>query len=240
LHYDCIHQPFPLQIVAGLLPTTGRYSRSTGSLESKSDDGSNLDEDNDAWENLDNNLDFDNDEDDIGTDENHPDEPPFVQPTEEPGENSSDDDGNDTIDDNVDVPLDLKAAIAGVKLNFRLLKEGESFTPKVEANTTKCRLKRGVADLFRTPAECIAVCGGLTESFVVRLQAKSNDFYHSLIKPGLGNNNKFLGLKWDNITKAEMYRFLGIVLQISMNERDGGGYKAYFAKDNGGLGDTCP
>jgi hypothetical protein len=53
---------------------------------------------------------------------------------------------------------------------------------------------------------------------VVRLQAKSNDYYHSSIKPGLGNNNKFLGLKWDNITKAEMYRFLGIILRISMKD----------------------
>jgi hypothetical protein len=67
---------------------------------------------------------------------------------------------------------------------------------------------------------------------VVRLQAESNNYYHSLIKPGLGNNNKFLGLKWDNITKAEMYRFLGIILRISMNERDSGGYKAYFTQDN--------
>jgi hypothetical protein len=129
-------------------PTTGRSCRSTGSLESKSDDGSNLDEADDAWENLDDNLDFDDDEDEIATDENHPDEPPFVQPTEEPGENSGDDDGNGTIDDDVHVPLDLKAAIAGVKWNLRLLKEGESFTPKVEANTTKLRW---VNQVFRGP-----------------------------------------------------------------------------------------
>jgi hypothetical protein len=85
-------------------PTTGRSSRSSGSLESKSDDGSNLDEDDDAWENLDDNLNFDEDEDDIGTDENHPDEQPhFVQPTEEPGENSSDNDENDANDDDVGI-----------------------------------------------------------------------------------------------------------------------------------------
>jgi hypothetical protein len=142
-------------------PTTGRSSRSTGSLESKSDDGSNLDEADDAWENLDDNLDFDDDEDDIVTDENHPDEPPFVQPfvqpTEEPGENSGDDDENGTIDNDVHVPRPSR-----FEGSYRrcLLKEGESFTPKVEANATKCRLKRGVGDLFRTPAECIAVCGG--------------------------------------------------------------------------------
>jgi hypothetical protein len=43
-------------------PTIGRFSRSTGSLESESNDGSNLDEDDDAWENLNEGLDYDDDE----------------------------------------------------------------------------------------------------------------------------------------------------------------------------------
>jgi hypothetical protein len=64
-------------------PTTGRSSRSTGSLESESNDGSNLDEDDDAWENLNEGLDYDDDEDDIRTDENHRDDPPFLPPPEE-------------------------------------------------------------------------------------------------------------------------------------------------------------
>jgi hypothetical protein len=182
-------------------------------LESESNDGSNLDEDDDAWENLNEGLDYDDDEDDIRTDENQPNDPPF-------------------LDDDIHVPLDLKAAIDGVKWKFRLVTPEDTLTPEVEPNGTKCRLKSGVATSFRSPPECLEVCGGLLVSFVVRVQAESNNYYHKKIKQGLGKNGLFHGIKWENISKAEMYRFFGIILRISMNEKDGSGYKAYFAKHN--------
>jgi hypothetical protein len=43
---------------------------------------------------------------------------------------------------------------------------------------------------------------------------------------------KVCGLPWKDITKAEMYRFLGIMLKISLLPIDGGGYRAYFCKDD--------
>jgi hypothetical protein len=117
--------------------TTGRSSRSTGSLESESNDGSNLDEDDDAWENLNEGLDYDDGEDDIRTDENHPDNPPFLPP---PEEGDGDADENDAIDDDIHVTLDLKAAIDGVKWKFRVVTPEDTLTPDVEPNGTKCCL----------------------------------------------------------------------------------------------------
>jgi hypothetical protein len=131
---------------------------------------------------------------------------------------TGDADQNDTIDDDIHVlPLDLKTAIDGVKLKFRLVTPEYTLTPDVEPN------ERGIATLFRSPLECLQVCGGLSESFVVRVQAESNDYYHMKIKPGLGKNRLFHGIKWENIW---------IILRISMKEKDRGGYKAYFAKHN--------
>jgi hypothetical protein len=39
-------------------------------------------------------------------------------------------------------------------------------------------------------------------------------------------------MKWTNISLKEMYHFLGIILKISIMERDAGGYPSYFAKEN--------
>jgi hypothetical protein len=64
---------------------------------------------------------------------------------------------------------------------------------------------------------------------VRRRAAKSSDYFHLAIKPpGIGKNHLFHGLKWVNITTAEMFHFLRILLRISMEERDDGGYRAYF------------
>ena len=64
----------------------------------------------------------------------------------------------------------------------------------------------------------------------MRLVCNSNDHFYHFIKPTIGVNSIFCGEKWRNITVEDMYHFLGIILKISMEERDSGGYTAYFRK----------
>jgi len=80
---------------------------------------------------------------------------------------------------------------------------------------------------FKDPFECVQVCG-LNYDLVTRLACNSNDYarkYH------LTNtiNPRMHGREWSNITTQEMFRFLGILLKISLSPVDGGGYTAYFA-----------
>jgi len=46
------------------------------------------------------------------------------------------------------------------------------------------------------------------------------------------SSRKWHGLTWTPITPDEMYRFLGILLRISLNPLDSGGYPAYFRERN--------
>jgi Transposase IS4 len=48
------------------------------------------------------------------------------------------------------------------------------------------------------------------------------------VKKDKPRNWKFHGHTWQDITKEEMYRFLGILQKISLAPIDGGGYQAYF------------
>ena len=41
----------------------------------------------------------------------------------------------------------------------------------------------------------------------------------------------YLGYAWENITVGEMIRFFGIILRISMEPRNMGGYTSYFEED---------
>jgi hypothetical protein len=110
--------------------------------------------------------------------------------------------------------------------------KGTNHTPKQTFYEGTSCLRRGVAQSLSTPFECLGVCGGLSVAFVKRLAAESNDYFHHVLKKNLGHNNMFHGVKWVNITTAEMFHFLGILLRISMEERDGGGYRAYFRTDD--------
>jgi hypothetical protein len=85
---------------------------------------------------------------------------------------------------------------------------------------------------FKDPFQCFEQCGGLDYGLVAQLAAGSNDFFHKYKKPWFDRNHLWHGVKWEDITVEEMYRFLGTLLRISMSPVDGGGYKAYFSKTN--------
>jgi len=92
-------------------------------------------------------------------------------------------------------------------------------------------LRAGVASKFNNPFECFSECGGFTPEFVARLAANSNDYYHYHIKPDMGRN-RHCNDDWHDIATQEMYRFLGIMLKMSLSNVDGGGHGAYFAEDD--------
>ena len=92
-------------------------------------------------------------------------------------------------------------------------------------------LRAGVSEKFNDPFECFSECGGFTSLFVARLAANSNDYYYHHIKPDLGRN-RYCNEEWKDITTEEMYHFLGIMLKISLSTVDGGGYAAYFAEED--------
>ena len=92
------------------------------------------------------------------------------------------------------------------------------------------RLKDGIAESFSDPFEAL-MGSGLTYEFVARLAANSNDYYYKHIKPELGQN-KFHQCEWKDITTQEMYRFLGIMLKTSLQPVDGGGYPVHFRTTN--------
>jgi hypothetical protein len=185
--------------------STGRSTTST-TLESDSEDGSDLDENDDAWE------------DDV---------------EEEQVDEDNDDCENDDNDNgSAHVPLSLAAMLDDLQWKFEEVPFGTNHTPKQTFYEGTSCLRRGVAQSLTTPFECLGVCGGLSVAFVKRLAAESNDYFHHALKKNLSRNNMFHGVKWVNITTAEMFHFLGILLRISMEERDGGGYRAYFRTDD--------
>jgi Transposase IS4 len=89
------------------------------------------------------------------------------------------------------------------------------------------RLRPGVSTKFETPFECFQTCGGCDSVFVALLAQHSNDYMNLQVLPQYKKKNPH-GLLWKEITLAEMYRFLGILLKISLAPIDGGGYPAYF------------
>ena len=91
-------------------------------------------------------------------------------------------------------------------------------------------LKPGVAVTFSDPFEAMMV-SGLSYEFVARIAANSNDYCYQHIKPELGQN-KFHQCVWTDITTEEMYRFFGVLLKMSLQPIDGGGYPAYFRTTN--------
>jgi hypothetical protein len=94
----------------------------------------------------------------------------------------------------------------------------------------KTKLRPGVGDSWQTPFECFQSMG-CDRVFVALLAQHLNDYAKTVL---LKDNplQKLSGLKWKDIMTAEMYRFLGIMLKISLAPIDGGGYKAYFRKED--------
>jgi Transposase IS4 len=92
-------------------------------------------------------------------------------------------------------------------------------------------LKPRVAESFSNPFECLAVCGGLDYDLVCRLASNSNEYARKHLLPS-DRNNRLHGHTFTNITTEEMYHFLGITLRISLSPIDWGGYEAYFSVSN--------
>jgi MATE family multidrug resistance protein len=106
---------------------------------------------------------------------------------------------------------------------------GMSTTPyeRSDGNSNGC-LKPGVAASFKSPLDCAEVCGGLTHEMVKRLTVQSNLYAEEVLKPQYVGG-RVEGSPWKKITVAEMYRFLGLMLKISISPLNLGGYEAYFS-----------
>lgn len=91
-------------------------------------------------------------------------------------------------------------------------------------------LKAQVASKFTSPLNCFFTVSGFNFETAARLAKGSNDYFHRFVKPHLNRNNVYHGIPWCDISTTEMIRFLGILLKIGLCPRDGGGYRAYFAK----------
>ena len=177
-------------------------TRSSLNVDSDSDDGDDLDEEDNAYEH------HSDDEE----------EEEFRPHTESP-------------DLSVKARGPLGAYLKALVWKFELVTQS---TPPVTPHRP-CSgdhgLRPGVSRRFCDPLQCFSQCGGMTEQFVARLAANSNDYYWTNIKPGLGRN-LHNGLVWKDITIEEMYRFLGIMLKISLSPVDGGGYATHFANED--------
>jgi hypothetical protein len=85
-------------------------------------------------------------------------------------------------------------------------------------------LRRNVANKFSSPLQACAVAGGFTYDLIKRITANSNA-YASKSK---GTDNRFAGSPWTPITVEEMYHALGIILKMSVDNRQIGGWGSYF------------
>ena len=86
-------------------------------------------------------------------------------------------------------------------------------------------LKANVArSLGDDPFQWFSHVSGCDYEAVAWLARHSNEYFDAYIKPDLGPNNLYHGLKWSPISVQEMYRFLGLLLHMPLNKIDGGGY----------------
>jgi Transposase IS4 len=184
-----------------------RTTRRSQSLESSSDDGDNLDEEDNMYvDNVLSDLDDlqDNSDDDDDEDDN----------TVVAGSSQKDSEG-------------LAQFLENIHWNFcaevALLDE----EPPLPYNGPS-GLKPRVAESFDDPFQCLAICGGLDYDLVCRLARNSNEYVRHHLLPK-DRNNRLHGKAYANITAEEMYHFLGITLRISLSPVDYGGYEAYFS-----------
>lgn len=172
-----------------------------------------------------------------------PSEQEDLGPGEVDQENKSDDDCS-SDDDEVpavrdDVPASLMSLYQKIqalqwkfqpvetKTGFHLIDDRKSWT------NARDGLKRRVSQTFSNPFNCFFAVSGVSYESVARLARNSNHYFDKMIKPRLNNrNNRYHHLAWKPITTQEMFRFLGIMLKISLQPMDAGGYKAYFSGNN--------
>jgi hypothetical protein len=93
-------------------------------------------------------------------------------------------------------------------------------------------LKEYVYKQVSNPFDALELCG-FDYAYVAKLAANSNEYAENVLLIRVADkNNRFCGIKWKRITMKDMYRFLGIMLKISIAPVDGEGYAAYFRRDN--------
>ena len=73
--------------------------------------------------------------------------------------------------------------------------------------------------------------GGLSYDLIKRLARNTNNYPRMELIPNSPRRH-VSGYRFWNITVSEMYRFLGILLKISLQHRDLGGYSSYWGKSD--------
>jgi Transposase IS4 len=151
----------------------------------------------------------------------------------------------DSRDDEVDpnVPSDwkkhptkIREAIDEIKWSMEEVADGDLVHDDIqprEFNGPKSGLKPHISRQINDPKynhdpfTVFQMVGGLDDEFVATLANNSNEYFHQELRKDKPRNWKFHGHPWQDITKQDMYRFLGILLKISLAPIDGGGYQAY-------------
>ena len=192
--------------ISSLTTTSGRGRRATRNnrvetVESDTDDGSELNEDDNAAD--------------------------------------GDDDHNsdlEEVDDSTEHG-DLNDLLKAVVWDYDELEDTEEFADDTAPSFYDGPIgNKRVNSLFQDPFECLKLAG-LSYEFVARLAASSNDYAKKVLCID-DRNKRIHGKSFANISTEEMYRFLGVMLQISLSPRDSGGYPAYFRKTNKTILDT--
>jgi hypothetical protein len=146
------------------------HSDNLAAVDSESDDSSDVDENGNAWDRVENNRDrAENNEDRDDDCENYEEESAGVH-----------------------IPLSLAAMLDDLEWKFEEVPSGTEYKLKQTFyGGTSRRLGRAIADSFKMPMECcLGVCGGLSVAFVRRLAAESSDYFHLAIKPDLERFSK--------------------------------------------------
>jgi len=178
-------------------------TRSSRAIDSDSEDGDDLDEEDNAYEQ---HSDSDNDEEEFRPHAEAPD-----------------------LSERARASLGdyLKALV----WNFEVVTANTPTVNPHRPHSGDHGMRPGVSRRFTDPLKCFSECGGMNVQFIARLAANSNDCCWTKIKPSLGRN-LHNGLVWKDISTDEMHHFLGIVLKMSLSPIDGGGCSTCFATDD--------
>ncbi len=68
----------------------------------------------------------------------------------------------------------------------------------------------------------LEVCSGMDYEFFKHFTANWNEY----ARMHMNNDGQYAGTNWTNVTVEEMVRFLGVILKMSIDNRELGGYAA--------------
>ncbi len=141
-------------------------------------------------------------------------------------DNMEEDDNNYNVE-YMDEDSTYEDFLSGIKYNYDDL-EAELTPPNNMYNGRGPCLRHGVAQRFETVMGCLEVCSGMDYQFFKHITANSNEY----ARIHMNTNGQYVGSNWSNITVEEMVRFLGIILKMSIDHRELGGYSCYFTNKN--------